>query len=386
MKSFKYNVKCCLKRIIMFFLQKLNGIDKEKIVFCSFGGTQYSDSGKAISETFHQLYPRYKLVWLLNKIGYEDIYSVIPNYVIKKLKTTFTYLKEISTAKVVISNENFTSEFYKSKKQLFIQTWHGDRGFKKIIYDIDPLNRKVLYDVFDNKIVDLAIAGSKFGSDVYRTAFRYFGNVLNEGMPRNDILINPNKNMANLIKSRLNISDEKVLLYAPTFRDNNQNIQKININFNKILNTLQKDGSKWILLLRAHTASSGVKVVVDDDRAIDVTNYPDMADLLSITDFLITDYSSSACDFSLTNKPVILYTYDYAEYKNECRDFKADPHEVGFVFADNENELIKILNNTMPQQYIDSCKRVNKYYGVSESGQSSIKVCNFIIKWLEDNK
>ena len=66
----------------------------------------------------------------------------------------------------------------------------------------------------------------------------------------------------------------------------------------------------------------------DPGFAFDVTGYPDINDLLLVTDVLITDYSSVMFDFAPTGRPMLFFTYDLAQYRDQFRgfyfDFEAD--------------------------------------------------------------
>ena len=382
-KIFK-RVALLFRRIYMMSYQKIHGINTNKVVISSFGGKQYSDSGRNIGEKLHEIDKNIEIVWILDEKAIEDEYKIIPDYIIKVPKTTKNVAKQISTCGVYITNENMPP-IYKNKKQLFIDTWHGDRAFKKIAYDKYENGEKPAIPIYDNKVTDLCIAASTYGENVYRSAFKYRGKIINVGMPRNDVLIEKSK--TDSIRNRLNLENKKVLLYAPTFRDNNKDIQNIKIDFNKILDVLQKkEGGEWVLITRSHTMSKGVKISADKNKIIDLTDYPDVADILQITDFLITDYSSVATDYALTQKPIILFMYDYEEYKNVCRGFKADPKETGFIYAETEDELLSVIKNTSKADFAKSCKKVNEYYGTNETGKSTEIICNYITDWMKNNR
>ena len=100
--------------------------------------------------------------------------------------------------------------------QKYVQTWHGDRGFKCIGLDLWPDRRDLQRE---SGWLSLCVSGSDFGSRVYRSAFRYDGEIMQQGYPRNDILVHPPKGLAESVKRQLDIPpDVRVLLYAPTFR------------------------------------------------------------------------------------------------------------------------------------------------------------------------
>ena len=372
-------LKETLIKIYTFFYQKIHGIDSNKIVFSSFGGKQYSDSGRIISEQLHSLNNKLKIVWLLNESAMNDKYGIIPEYVVKSKYSKINILRQISTAKVYISNCQFHN-YYRNNKQLFIDTWHGDRGFKKILYEGHDKKTRT-WRVYDNMNVNYCIAGSEFGKERYRKAFDFNGDIINEGMPRNDILINKN-NRINEIKEKFGITNEKILLYAPTFRDNDYDYQKLDFDLKKVLFELSKDGYEWKVIIRSHVLSKGITTEFDEGKIINLTDYPDMTDILSITDFLITDYSSSAADFALTLKPIILLLFDYNEYKNNCRNFIADPKKVGFIYANSELELINIIKNTTYEEYKEACKKVNDYYKIHETGKSTNYICKIIMDFI----
>ena len=60
---------------------------------------------------------------------------------------------------------------------------------------------------------------------------------------------------------------------------------------------------------------------------LDVTRYPDIADLYLAADVLVTDYSSVFFDFALTDKPMVFLAPDLASYRDDNRGFYLDYHE-----------------------------------------------------------
>jgi CDP-glycerol glycerophosphotransferase len=55
-----------------------------------------------------------------------------------------------------------------------------------------------------------------------------------------------------------------------------------------------------------------------------VSRYPDVNDLLLITDVLVSDYSSLMFDFANTGRPMLFFTYDLEQYRDELRGFYFD--------------------------------------------------------------
>lgn len=349
-----------------------HGIEK-KIIFNSFNGKQYSDNPRSISEKMHEMYPEYKLVWILNTN--DDPYKIIPDYIETVPAHSRQYLHHIATAFCYIQNEVMRSSRYKRKKQLFIQTWHGDRGLKQILYDALEAQGIQSNEYIDGKVTDIFIVGSDYAEKRIGSAFHYYGETLKVGMPRNDKLVYPAD--VDTVKARIGIKkDARILLYAPTMR-RGEEILKCKVNLKETLKILTKGGDDWICLVRAHPKSVGVDVQ-DNIQMTDVSAYPDMADLLMIADLLITDYSSCAGDFILRHKPVILAQFDREWYNQHNRQFYVDVDKTGFLIAQNQEELNQILSTMSEKDYVDNCDKVMHYFGTKETGCSAEQICKMI--------
>lgn len=365
-----YKIINFIERGCIRFFSFFTKIEK-KILFMSFAGKQYSDNQRAISEKMHEMFPDYKIVWGIN---YNVDRGVIPDYVEIVFYRSIAYYRAFASSFCFCTNEDISPNIYKRKGQFFVQTWHGDRGFKKILYQ-NWVGKKRPIPVIDNKVTDLFVAGSVYGEKRAAKAFLYQGDILKTGMPRNDRLIGKREDTLE-IKKRICISErKKILLFAPTFRDASKKKQNASINIRETMEHLQNDGSEWICLIRAHSLSKGIDVEYDGADYIDVTKYPDMADLLQIADMLITDYSSSAGDFILSKKPIILAWFDYEEYNKNVRSFSFDVANSGFLIAKNQEELNKIIDTMNVNDYAQNCEKLMKYFGTYETGKSSECVC-----------
>ena len=206
---------------------------KEKTVFfASFRG-QYSDNPRAISECLHRMTPDVKIVWLI-KPQYKQY---VPDYVTVVPLTPRLSLKAQAQANVWVLNYIYRKQLgvYKGKDNYYIQTWHGDRGLKTIGYLTDYSKGRD-YNGYDMSDCDLFVAASDYGIRKARQGFLYDGEIIVEGMPRNDKLVNIDKFSDEVVevRRRLGISnDVKVMLYAPTFRDDGDT-DCLNIDFDNL--------------------------------------------------------------------------------------------------------------------------------------------------------
>lgn len=373
------------QRLIRFYMQTCNflfGIDNDSVVFKSFDN-QFSCNPRAICEKLYELNPNLKFYWIFSDP--DSVSDKVPKYIIKIKEGTFSKLRILATSKIWVDNCIKVPSTWKSDKQFYIQTWHGDKAFKKIGYDAGKLSSD--FEKYGPKF-DLAISGSEYGRKKYINAYHYNGEILNVGTPRNDILVNIDENKIKKIKESLNIdSKKKILLYAPTFRDNKiENKQKFNgLNLKEILNKLkEKDNNEWVCLLRTHhLVKSGFDSDEISNNIIDVSDYDDMADLLLISDMMITDYSSCAGDYALTGRMLVLYQSDYEDYIKNSRTFYFDIEKSPYFIAKNQEELLNIIKNITPNEARKNCDEILEFYGSNETGNSSQIIAERILKEMK---
>ena len=170
----------------------------------------------------HKTAPQIEIVWLFDDPDAKR--EIVPSYVrVVDAKNNYLSLLEMATCAVMVNNFSFL-RIKKSKTQMFIQTWHGDRAFKKVLYDSPFVSEDYFVSESQPGYCDLAIAGSDYGETQYRSAFRYTGEILKVGTPRDDLLVRNSNQDVEKIRNELEVSkDTKLLLYAPTLRRKNSN-------------------------------------------------------------------------------------------------------------------------------------------------------------------
>lgn len=352
------------------------------VLFQSFDGASYSDNPRFISEKLHELYPNVKIVWAFKNPDTKK--NIVPDYVRKiKLDESFEYYKELASCKVWVNNFSF-KYIPKRKGQFFIQTWHGDRAFKKVLNDSGHREKGNLVSESIKGYCNLAICGSLYGERQYRSAFGYEGKILMEGTPRDDLLLEPDEEKIKEIKAKLNVAqDTKLLLFAPTFRQANQlgktEQETSSIDISRVLDALEKKyGGEWKGVLRAHPAVAGLTGNRSDPRIIDATKYEDMADLLLTSDVLITDYSSCAGDFALLGRLLLLYQPDRKEYESNDRALYFKMEDSPYYIAENQHELEENILCSSKEAIRKNCEQILQFYGTKETGKSSEMVAEII--------
>lgn len=355
--------------------------DRNKAIFSSFIGLSYSDNPRAISEEFYKRNPKMKIIWSFQNP--KDKKNIVPSYV-KCIKTNSIYeIFHLATASVWVDNYCKSLNTKKRDGQLYIQTWHGDRGFKKILADMQEDKDK--FELFESRNCDVMVSGSKFGEAVYRSSFKYNGRLLKVGSPKNDFLLNPQFSEVEYFKEQYGIDEKyKLLLYAPTFRDSNMsNEQKVfGLDISVILDTLEKKTNMlWKCITRGHT---GREILFENgnDRVISVSNYEDMKIVLLASDIIVSDYSSCVADYALLGRPIILYINDLKNYLENDRELWFDLHASPYWVVTNQNEFVNLIENLDLKKAEKNCQDILSFYKTYESGFASVEVCKYIENYL----
>lgn len=378
--NIKKIIENCLNGNYSYYLWILP-IKKNKIVFCNYYGGGYGDNGKYIVKKLIEENLDCDIVWLVNEKLINK--SVFPKNVRVVKYGSFKSLYELATAKLWIDNSR--KSFYppKRKNQYYIQTWHGGISLKQIEKDAEnKLSRDYVNNAIkDSKMANLFISNSDFCTKMYKSAFWYDGDILECGSPRCDILINKDKKIKDKIVKDFEINkNSRILLYAPTFR-NDENTDIYNIDFNKLIEVLEKKfGGVWNILVRLHpNIADKVDFMEYSKKIKNATKYDDMYELLAASDILITDYSSTMFEFSLVNKPVILYAPDLESYIEE-RNFYFDIINLPYPLSRNNGELFNIIEKFEFNKYVKNLEDFMLKLGIKERGEAAAQVVKIIKK------
>lgn len=261
------------------------------------------------------------------------------------------YLKYLASAKYLINNVTFLDYFIKKKEQIYINTWHGT-PLKYLGKDVE-VNKLDYYKNATRNFLQSSyfLSPNSYTTNIFAQSYDlkgiYEGKMVEEGYPRNDLIINTNKEK--FLEKLRNIGikvDKKVILYAPTWRGEigyaKDTVEEVLDKVQDIVKSCPKD---YQVLLKVH--SLVYKKLKNRDDISNVTFIPDYIDpneLLSITDLLITDYSSIFFDYLVTGRPIVFYMYDQEEYTKD-RGMYISFDKLPGPICNNQNELENCLNN-----------------------------------------
>lgn len=341
------------------------------ILFICFGGKKFDDSPKAIYESMikDSRFADYELVWAFENTNDFEI----PRG--NKIKTdSLIYYITALKARCWITNSTVERGLnFKGRNTLYFNTWHGT-PLKKMGDDIVYSNKS--FKMKSKWNVDIMTSQSSYEADILSRVF----NIDRErfivcGLPRNDALKDRSIKIKNEMMEKIGLPpDKKVILYAPTFREYERDemfncIIKPPIDFHR---WKEEIGDQYIILLRAHYEVAKVlNIKADDEFVYNVSEYPVLNELMLASDLLISDYSSIFFDYSILDRPMFYYTYDYNEYADK-RGMYFDIRRELNGSSDNEETLLNCIKKInfdmelgMVRKFRD--KYVNSYGNATEA-------------------
>ena len=388
-------VKKMKEGIIKLFLLIVGYLpaSKKLIIFESFSGKQYSCNPRAIYEYMIKYHPEYKMYWCVDK-------HYIEHFIGKKLniikRYSLKWLIVIGFAKFWIINSRMPSTISKPKHTTYIQTWHGT-PLKKLVFDMEEVHMpETTAEKYKNNFYnesrqwDYLLSPNAYASQIFRRAFRFEKVILECGYPRNDILyVGNQRRYIEGLKKVLGIPlNKKVILYAPTWRDDQfYKVGHYKFEMPLDLGILQKKyGNECVILLRMHyLISESFDLSIYQNFVYDFSTSVDINELYLVSDLLITDYSSVFFDYANLKRPVIFYTYDIEIYRDKLRGFYFDLEKEGPApVVKDEKGLMQLLDEFIEfGEFSDYKKVYNTFYNkycYLEDGNSTKRVVESALK------
>lgn len=367
---------------LFFNIFSLLPVRNNLAVFESYRGESFSGNPKYILMELKKRTNIKCVVFVNEPTQYEDQHEDI--FFVKRLSISYIYW--LARAKYVVNNVNYPDFLQKRKGTYHVQTMHGT---PLKLMGVDLINKSTyaykqnLLGLFTrSKRWDLLVSPNSYTSEIFKRVFKYRGEVLECGYPRNDILVNnvENKNLMNSLKVKLGLDiNKKVVLFAPTWRESSslQDIQEsLNMNFETLQESLSDE---YVVVLRLHhLVSKSVDITKYKGFLYDLSKYSDSQELLIASDVLVTDYSSIMFDYLNYKKDIILYLHDYDDYMTDRGAYfdvrKFSPGNIAYDFDELLEKIIN-LNDTseVNEEFFDKFCHV-------ENGIAAEKVVDHMLK------
>jgi CDP-glycerol glycerophosphotransferase len=357
---------------------------RDQILFISWKGKQCGDNPLGIAEELRRRGDGREQLWAVT-----DWSVPVPEGGTAVLRGTQEYYEALARSKYLVSNDDMQPPFRKRGGQLYLQTWHGTM-LKRIGFDIaNPqfISGTAYFDHLARDVAqwDLLLSPNPFSTPLMRRAFRYEGEICEYGYPRNDLLRRPDTaELAARVRERLGLDPSKrVVLYAPTWRDNQVYANGRRYRFDMRLD-LQRAwralGEDHVFLVRGHhQMADDVPAGMRPGFALNVTAYPDITELYLVADVLVTDYSSAMFDYAVTGRPMLFFTYDLAEYRDNLRGFYFDfEAEAPGPLLTTSAEVIEAIGDidSVAAPYGQAYERFAAKFCALDDGKAAARVCD----------
>lgn len=301
--------------------------------------------------------------------------------IIRLLRFFFIKPLEMARAEYIFMDNAFLPMAYlKVRPQTtVVQLWHGTGTIKKFGQDV---NQGQLFELekHANENIDYVIVNSNATKELYAGCFGVdVDQVKVLGLPRTDLLFSAKqleKRRNQFLTQYPELKDKKLVLYAPTFRDQEADDPKVMLDLEQMAEQLPEE---YCLGLRLHPFVAG-HFKLDEKyqgRIYDFSSYDNLNTLLISTDILISDYSSIIFEYCVFGRPMIFYAYDLEEFSDHGRGFYRDyeSYVPGPVVRTTE-ELLKVIKDQ--NWNFEYQKQFVKEAYAYRDGRSTKRVVDFI--------
>ncbi|TWD83289.1 CDP-glycerol glycerophosphotransferase [Kribbella amoyensis] len=356
----------------------------DTVVFESWRG-KYSDSPRAVSERLAVLRPDLRRIWVVSGPDVD-----LPDDVERVVRNTPAYFLRIATARYFLANDMMPRYPLKTARTTYVQLWHGT-PLKRIGFDV-PDAQYAGADVYAKRLAkdirrwDHLVSPNRFSTDKFRQAFRYTGSVLEIGYPRNDVLSGPNADdLREKVRADLGLTpDTRAVLYTPTWRDDaltgSPAPNPLAAEVEQVLAGLPEN---TVLLFRFHHLVAAASPVPRHPRVRDVSGHPDIQALYLAADAMVTDYSSTMFDFAITGRPMVFFTYDLKDYRDQLRGFYFNlEEEAPGPLVTTTGELTEALaeEEAVGRQHANAYEAFRTRYCHLDDGQASDRLIESIFE------
>lgn len=369
---------------VAFLFGCLKPINKRQAVFA------YNKNYKSLPENLKCIKEEFE------KAGWTCVEYGSPESASERFISDIKFQILYATSAVVFLTDNFDPVCASKprKGSRVVQLWHGCGAFKKFGYS--TLNSqwggdKREWKLFPrhNTYTDVFVSSQKV-IPCYAEAFNCSEDIIKAlGVPRTDVFFDDafvDGSKETIEKEIPEINGRKIILYAPTFRGNNPDdaYNDNNIDFEKF----RVLSEKCVILLKYHpfTAKKETFTMRQMEKFGDfVYMCPENIGIdtaLCAADMVISDYSSLIFEYSLLNRAMIFFAYDFEQYNNARSYYYDYENFVPGPIVKSDDELIDIILSGVDMRKIKAFK--NDFMSACD-GKSSQRIAEYIISHIENS-
>ncbi len=370
-----------------------NEINKNMIFYTSHQGAGMLCSPYAMFATMMKSdeFQNYEHIWQINdpkeRALLEAEYSGCDN-VRFVCKNSAEHFDALTSAKYIISNNTLPFYFVKKPGQIYVNTWHGI-PLKTLGYDI-PDGKYTTRNMTRNFLLsDYIVSPCRFTTKMFKESYKleglYSGKMTECGYPRNDLIFSSDRNFViDKLAAHGTVIDEskQIILYAPTWKGTSFERAENDIaRYDEFCDYLSEhiDTEKYQILIKPHPMV--YKLLSEEDKASGkyVSQCIDTNELLSITDILVSDYSSIFFDYLLTDRPILFYIPDVESYK-EYRGVYFGLDELPGPYSCDMGDIAGWINDidTVKQNSAKAYNKMKAWACEFDDGNASQNIINAI--------
>jgi CDP-glycerol glycerophosphotransferase len=301
---------------------------RRTVMFESWRGL-YADSPRALSEHLAGSDPSWRRLWVTSgENQFPSDVTTVPRH-------GAAYFKDLFTTDILVANDIVSKHLVKGPRVHYVQMWHGTPlkliGHDERAHSYTGAQAHLKRMVRDVEKWDYLVSPGPACSEMFRSAFRFDGEIWETGYPRNDVLRSPGAAARREeIRRQLGIAPGSLaVLHAPTWRDDDKaddgRFRQSVLLDPDVMAAALPEGSR--LLLRLHRNVRERPTSPGSEFVLDVSDHPDIAELYLAADVLVSDYSSAIYDFAVTGKPILLFAPDLDRYRDAVRGMYFDYQE-----------------------------------------------------------
>lgn len=352
----------------------------DQVLFQCYRGEFATDSQLAIHQELRRRGTPLDLVW-----GVSDHSVELPEGARPVVIGSRAWYEAIGRSRYLCNNIDFDRFFDRRDYQRFLQTFHGypfksmgisfwrTKDFTEQLIEFECRRR--------NEAWTSIVVPADFCAEIYRREYRYAGDVLVAGYPRDDALVAPAAGTRERVLQRLGVpADKTVLLYAPTWRESDATGAWAA----RLFDALDLDqvsaalGDDYVVLLRGHNYNlrDSSPQPRQSARIIDVTRYPEINDLTIAADVAILDYSSLRFDWVITDKPMLFFVPDLEEYlASRTALFDFAPTAPGPMLRTTDEVIAAIRDlDAVSAEFAQARRDCNARFNTLNDGQATARV------------
>jgi len=284
-----------------------------RVVFATARTPVLDGNLASIHRAMHAQRPDVECVFLLEPYSYGWMGKL--RYFVRLVRGVY-YLQ--TSGLVVVDNAYFPVHVVRHRPATtVVQVWHAAGALKRFGLDA-PVLRRPSERRFLHRNYDYVVVGGETARGPYSSALRTpVKRVLALGSPRTDFFFDTaavDEARQRTLAAYPDLADRRVVLYAPTFRGAGEMKRPApGFDAEHLRARLPAD---HVLVLKTHpnldpeaTPTAGFDVVIDHTAEIN--------EVFTVSDILVTDYSSSIFEWALLRRPLVLLVGDLERYERD---------------------------------------------------------------------